>query len=128
MITMTTIIILELTMRATAMVVMQDLVTTILIEMVPVMLLIVTGMMEMIMMITITIAIKSGEVSDNSMPTICMTPNAFQSMWTKPNDFRFHSCDLLQQLHNPPPLQGVPTKSIEGRSSRKEAAIHQGSI
>lgn len=115
-------------MRATAMVVMQDLVTTILIEMVPVMLLIVTGMMEMIMMITITIAIKSGEVSDNSMPTICMTPNAFQSMWTKPNDFRFHSCDLLQQLHNPPPLQGVPTKSIEGRSSRKEAAIHQGSI
>ena len=58
-------------MKATAMVVIQDLVRTIIMKMVLVMLLIITEMIEMI--ITIIIAIKSGEVSDNSMPTICMT-------------------------------------------------------
>lgn len=51
-------------------------------------------------------------------------------MCTNPNDLRCQSCNLPQPPPPPPPSQqpGVPTKSIEGRSSRKEAAIRQGSL
>jgi len=124
-ITIATIIISELIAKTTAIVVIQDLVRTILIEMILVMLLIMTEMMEIMTITIIIITIKSVEVSDNSMPTICMTQYAFQSMWTKPNDFRFHSCDLPQQIH-PPPLPRRSNKVDRRKKFKKRSRDSSG--
>jgi hypothetical protein len=128
--------IMEVMTKATAMVVIQDIVRTILIKIVLVMLLIMSGMIEMMMMMMmiiiitiITIPVKPGDVSKNKMPTICITQKLSspcgQNQMTSGSTAAI--CLSNSTLPTPPP-SGVPTKSIEGRSSRKEAAIHQRSI
>jgi hypothetical protein len=123
-------------MKTTAMVVMQDIVRKILIKMTLLMLIIITGMIAMtmmmiMMMIIIIIAIKPGEVSKNKMQTNCMTRPLSSLCGHNQMTSGSTAAICLSNSTLPPPTPqppGVPTKSIDGRSSRKEAAIHQGSI
>jgi hypothetical protein len=121
------IIIMEL-MITIAMMVTQNLVRAILKEMLLVIFILIsmTTIMMMMNITIIIIIIKSGRYPSNKMPVICMirtfsdprvqttmTSGSRAAMWLR---------------HPPPPLAGVPTKSIERRSSRKEATIHHESL
>ena len=47
-------------------------------------------------------------------------------MWTKPNDFRFHSCDLPQQLHPPSPHPRRSNKVDRRKKFKKRSRDSSG--